>query len=41
MLNAFYITVVHQMTLQKRGGLGGVGGREMQEGRDMGIYVYV
>ena len=25
----------------KRGGIGRVGGRETQEGRDMGIYVYV
>ena len=24
-----------------RGGIGRVGGREMQEGRDMGTYVYV
>ena len=24
-----------------RGGIGKVGGRETQEGRDMGIYVYV
>ena len=25
----------------QRGGIGRVGGREMQEGRDMGTYVYV
>ena len=25
----------------ERGGIGRVGGREMQEGRDMGTYVYV
>ena len=26
---------------QESGGIGRVGGREMQEGRDMGTYVYV
>ena len=30
-----------QCFVTKRSGIGRVGGREMQEGRDMGTYVYV
>ena len=28
-------------SIKQRGGIGRVGGREMQKGRDMGTYVYV